>query len=41
MWYVISAFLLLNLLVGAIINNYQILMLENHENKKKEKNENI
>ncbi len=38
-WYVISAFLLLNLLVGAIINNYQILMLENHE-KKKEKNEN-
>ena len=39
-WYVISAFLLLNLLVGAIINNYQILMLENHENKKKEKNEN-
>ena len=39
-WYVISAFLLLNLLVGAIINNYQILMLENHENKKNEKNEN-
>ena len=24
----------LNLLVGAIINNYQIIMLENHENKK-------
>ena len=39
-WYVISAFLLLNLLVGAIINNYQILMLENHENKNNEKNEN-
>ena len=38
--FVISAFLLLNLLVGAIINNYQILMLENHENKKNEKNEN-
>ena len=30
-WYVISAFLLLNLLVGAIINNYQILMTENRK----------
>ena len=27
-WYVISAFLILNLLVGAILNNYQIIMNE-------------
>ena len=27
-WYIISAFLLLNLLVGAILNNYQVIMEE-------------
>ena len=27
-WYIISAFLLLNLLVGAILNNYQVIMDE-------------
>ena len=27
-WYIISAFLMLNLLVGAILNNYQIIMEE-------------
>lgn len=31
LWYIISAFLLLNLLVGAILNNYQILMAEFNE----------
>tara|TARA_B100001758_G_scaffold238334_1_gene241412 strand:- start:3440 stop:4249 length:810 start_codon:yes stop_codon:yes gene_type:complete len=33
LWYIISAFLLLNLLVGAILNNYQIIMDE-FRNKK-------
>ena len=28
LWYIVSAFLLLNLLVGAILNNYQIVMNE-------------
>ena len=28
LWYIVSAFLLLNLLVGAILNNYQIIMNE-------------
>ena len=32
LWFVISAFLLLNLLVGAILNNYQVIM---DESKKK------
>ncbi len=32
-WYIFSAFLLLNLLVGAILNNYQIIM-EELKNKK-------
>jgi voltage-gated sodium channel len=27
-WFVISAFLLLNLVVGAILNNYQVAMDE-------------
>ena len=36
-WYIISAFLLLNLLVGAILNNYGILMEESR--KKKEEDE--
>ena len=30
-WFVLSAFLLLNLLVGAILNNYQIIMTESDE----------
>lgn len=38
LWYIISAFLLLNLLVGAILNNYQVIMNEFKEKKKKEKN---
>ena len=25
-WFIISAFLLLNLVVGAILNNYQVVM---------------
>ena len=33
-WYIISAFLLLNLLVGAILNNYQIIMEETREKKR-------
>lgn len=32
-WYILSAFLLLNLVVGAIVNNYQIIM---EQTKKKE-----
>ena len=38
LWYVISAFLLLNLLVGAILNNYQVIMNEFKEKKSKENN---
>ena len=34
LWYIISAFLLLNLLVGAILNNYQIVMNEADNDKK-------
>ena len=34
-WYIISAFLMLNLLVGAILNNYQVIM----EEVKKEKSQ--
>jgi len=33
-WYIISAFLLLNLLVGAILNNYQIIMEETRDKSK-------
>jgi voltage-gated sodium channel len=36
-WYILSSFLLLNLLVGAILNNYQIIMDE--ERKKKAEKE--
>jgi voltage-gated sodium channel len=36
LWFIISAFLLLNLLVGAIINNYQVIMDEEKERKQKE-----
>jgi len=38
MWFCLSAFLLLNLVVGAIVNNYQILM---DEMKKKEYTETV
>jgi voltage-gated sodium channel len=31
LWFVMSAFLLLNLLVGAILNNYQVIMEENRQ----------
>mgnify|MGYP000259213985 CR=1 FL=1 len=33
LWYILSAFLLLNLLVGAILNNYQIIMSETKAKK--------
>ena len=35
-WFILAAFLLLNLVVGAIINNYQIIMEESRQ-KEKEK----
>jgi voltage-gated sodium channel len=35
-WFILAAFLLLNLVVGAIINNYQIIMEESRQ-KKREK----
>lgn len=34
-WFIISAFLMLNLLVGAILNNYQIIMDEERQRQKK------
>ena len=34
-WFILAAFLLLNLVVGAIVNNYQVVM----EQSKKEKEE--
>ncbi|MDA0913284.1 MAG: ion transporter [Bacteroidetes bacterium] len=33
LWFVLSAFLLLNLLVGAILNNYQVIMEESKNSK--------
>ena len=33
LWYIVSAFLLLNLLVGAILNNYQIVMNESEKSE--------
>jgi len=33
LWYIISAFLLLNLLVGAILNNYQVVMNETEKSE--------
>ncbi len=33
LWYILSAFLLLNLLVGAILNNYQVIMEEARSKK--------
>jgi voltage-gated sodium channel len=35
-WYILSAFLLLNLVLGAILNNYNVIMEENRQKKKKE-----
>lgn len=35
-WFVLAAFLLLNLVVGAIVNNYQVIMEESRERKRKE-----
>ena len=37
-WFILAAFLLLNLVVGAIVNNYQIIMEESRR-KEKEKTE--
>ena len=31
LWFILSAFLLLNLVVGAIVNNYQVVMEESKE----------
>lgn len=39
MWFILSAFLLLNLLVGAILNNYQVIMDEQKQLKKKQEEE--
>lgn len=36
-WFCLSAFLLLNLVTGAVINNYQLAIEENEEEKKKKK----
>ncbi len=33
-WFILSAFLLLNLVVGAIVNNYQVIMEETREKKR-------
>lgn len=33
LWYIVSAFLLLNLLVGAILNNYQVVMNETEKSE--------
>jgi Ion transport protein. len=32
-WFILAAFLLLNLVVGAIVNNYQVIMEENKKRK--------
>ena len=39
LWFILSAFLLLNLVVGAIVNNYQVIMEENRRKKALENNE--
>jgi len=36
-WFILAAFLLLNLVVGAIVNNYQVIMEESRKEKEKEK----
>jgi len=37
LWFILAAFLLLNLVVGAIVNNYQIIMEENKQKLKEKK----
>ena len=37
LWFTLSAFLLLNLVVGAIVNNYQLAIQEAEEEEKKER----
>ncbi len=36
-WFILAAFLLLNLVVGAIVNNYQVIMEESRREKEREK----
>ncbi len=36
-WFILSAFLLINLMIGAILNNYQIVFEEERKRKEKEK----
>jgi voltage-gated sodium channel len=36
LWFVLAAFLLLNLMVGAIVNNYQIIMDESKKTRKRQ-----
>ena len=36
-WFILAAFLLLNLVVGAIVNNYQVIMEESRKKKELEK----
>ena len=38
-WFCLSAFLLLNLVTGAVLNNYQVAMAESEERKRKRKEE--
>lgn len=35
-WFCLSAFLLLNLVTGAVLNNYQLAIAEREEKRKKE-----
>lgn len=37
-WFILAAFLLLNLVVGAIVNNYQVIMEETRREKERLKN---
>lgn len=36
-WFILAAFLLLNLVVGAIVNNYQVIMEESRQEKEQER----
>lgn len=38
-WFCLSAFLLLNLVTGAVLNNYQLAMDSKHKNKEEDKKE--
>ena len=40
-WFILAAFLLLNLVVGAIVNNYQVIMEESRREKEREKLEKL